>query len=190
MWYNVYDKYRNFLRKIDEKDEGSLKQGEYLKGVTCFIISKDGKILIEKRSKDRQLNPGEMDLCSGRVDRNEVYIQAVAREVDEEVGISREQYGDKFKSLSGEFSLDFGKRGFLIKVFMLEVPQNAEDIEISMQESEVDSYDWLPMEKVFNLIRESKTRVPYNQNPEEFERIFLELEKTYRRSGEKGIIYK
>lgn len=153
---------------------------EVRRAVTCFIVSKDGKILIEKRSQNRDLQPGENDLCSGHVKPDESDFDAMRREMREELGKSMEQYAGNLVSLKC-IDLDFNKGGkrirFLGHVYMLYIPKNSEDIEISIDESELSGFEWVPMEEVFNLIRSNQTRFPYTPI---FEEIFSNIQKLFR----------
>ena len=41
MLYNAYDKDGKIIRKIDKKQELSINENEWLKGVTCFVINEN-----------------------------------------------------------------------------------------------------------------------------------------------------
>ena len=82
-YYKVYDVNKRFIRKIQQKDE--LQEDNFLKGVTCFVINKKGEILIEQRASKSKLMSGQLDLCSGHVDNEETYTQAMIREYVEEL---------------------------------------------------------------------------------------------------------
>ena len=84
-YYKVYNDRGEFLYNIDRKDEKTLTD-QYLKGVTCFVINQNGEVLIEKRG-NTELTPGKLDLVSGHIDNEEVGMQAIIRELEEEVGI-------------------------------------------------------------------------------------------------------
>ena len=84
MWYTVYDKKGNVTRTIKKEEENSLQASEeYLRVVTCFVISSDGYILIEERANSG-LNPGEKDLCSGHVEDKDAVFKELYRVLDNE----------------------------------------------------------------------------------------------------------
>jgi len=51
------------------------------------LIEKDGQILITKRAKSRDHEPGKWETITGRVEFGENWTDALAREVMEEVGL-------------------------------------------------------------------------------------------------------
>ena len=53
------------------------------------ILNDNGQILVQKRSKSRDLYPGRWDnSVAGHVDTGETYLQAALRELSEELGIN------------------------------------------------------------------------------------------------------
>lgn len=59
--------------------------------VGVFIINKEGKVLLQKRSQSKDLNPGKWTMsASGHVDSGEERDQAIQRELYEELGIEVE----------------------------------------------------------------------------------------------------
>lgn len=80
---DLYDENRNYIRTIYRGDE--IKQNEWKKCILCFVIDKDGYVLIEHKKND------EKDGCSGHIKHNEVAMQAMFREVYEEFKIDIEE---------------------------------------------------------------------------------------------------
>lgn len=62
-----------------------------LEFVSSFITNKEGKILLLKRMDNLKLDPGKYDLCSGHIKEGEAPIQAMYREIGEELGIESHQ---------------------------------------------------------------------------------------------------
>lgn len=182
MKYKVYDKNKKFIRKINQKDE--LHEENFLKGVTCFVINKDGEILIEKRASKNKLMPGQIDLCSGHVDEDETYTQAMIREYieelhsknDEQIEYAKNEAITNLRPLK-ELDLNFknnGKsRNFFIKFYTL-ITNN---LEIHIQKEEIESVAWVPMQECFNLIRKGYTKFPYDKR---YEEIFEKVEAIYK----------
>ena len=126
--YKVYDRNRRFIKKINKKDE--LQEDNYLKGVTCFVINKKGEILIEQRASKSRLMPGELDLCSGHVDNDETYTQAMIREYVEELHSGNKEEKENarneaicklkpIKELDLKFKNKGKSRNFFIKFYAL-----------------------------------------------------------------------
>ena len=64
-------------------------QDNWLKGVSVFVITKEGNLIIERRAKDTKLTPDQIDLCSGHRDNKEKGKSTVYREMQEELGIKK-----------------------------------------------------------------------------------------------------
>ncbi len=52
-----------------------------------FLLIKDGNILLEKRSKDKETDPGLIAIPGGHMEENETQYQALKRELKEELGV-------------------------------------------------------------------------------------------------------
>ena len=65
--------------------------------VSSIITNKKGNILVLKRRDDLRLDPGEYDFCSGHMKEGEAPMQAMFRELIEEIGLRFDQisYMDK-----------------------------------------------------------------------------------------------
>jgi mutator protein MutT len=57
-----------------------------------FILIKDHKILVERRRKDRVNDPGAVVVPGGHVDPGETHLEAVQRELLEEVGVECDSF--------------------------------------------------------------------------------------------------
>ena len=59
----------------------------------AFLIERDGRLLMIRRSADREHAPGEWECGSGRVEAGEEPVDAVRREAREETGLDVEIVG-------------------------------------------------------------------------------------------------
>lgn len=160
-----------------------LNQSNYLGGVSCFILDKNGNVLIEKRGNTK-ITAGEIDLCSGHIDNNETPTQAMIREYVEELhgGDSKEQEDAKNEAISNlrkldELDLIFKNGGNERKFFIQFYVMKTKLEELSTQKEEVSDIEWIPMEEVFNLIRQNKTKFPYDKR---YEKIFEKVKEHYQ----------
>lgn len=80
---DLYDENRNYIRTIYRGDK--IRQNEWKKCVLCFVIDKNGNVIIENRLD------GKKDGCSGHIKHYEVATQAVLRELYEEYKIEIEE---------------------------------------------------------------------------------------------------
>lgn len=75
---------------INRGDMSSLKQtpGRYLRTIEMFIQRPDGAIYLPRRSTQKKIAPGGLDLSvAGHMLSGETYEQACVREIKEEAGI-------------------------------------------------------------------------------------------------------
>jgi isopentenyldiphosphate isomerase len=91
---------------VNEKDEiigqdlrtNKIKKGFIFRVAAAFLVDSNGKLIITKRSKQKDIDPGLYDLAAvGGVLAGESYKQAIERELQEELSISCElKMLDKF----------------------------------------------------------------------------------------------
>ena len=187
MWkfYKTYKKGKSgnkiYKSRISTKNE--LSQNDYLGGVSCFILDEKGNILIERRGNTK-ITAGEIDLCSGHIDNNETPTQAMIREYVEELhkGNQKEQEQARNEAINNlkkleELDLIFKNKGnerkFFIQFYVMKTSLKS----FSIQKDEVDEIEWIPMEKAFNLIRQNKTKFPYDKR---YEKIFIQVKEHYQ----------
>lgn len=84
---DIYDEHRNKTGKIIERNTHiALCKGEYIIQVHCWIIRSDKKLLLTQRRFDK--NRGGLWECTGgAVQSGENSIEAIQRELNEELGI-------------------------------------------------------------------------------------------------------
>ena len=184
-FYKTYKKGKKgdkiYQKRISTKSE--LNQNDYLGGVSCFIINENGNILIEQRGNTK-ITAGEMDLCSGHIDNNETPTQAMIREYIEELhrgdineqGQARNEAINNLKKLD-ELDLIFKNKGnerkFFIQFYAMKTKLN----KLTIQKEEISDIEWVSMEKAFDLIRQGKTKFPYDKR---YEKIFEQVREHYQ----------
>ncbi|WP_159737675.1 NUDIX hydrolase [Vibrio atypicus] len=57
-----------------------------------FILLKDKQVLLEKRAIDKATDPGLITIPGGHIEQGETQLQALVRELDEELTIAPIQY--------------------------------------------------------------------------------------------------
>ena len=88
---DVYNSNKEKTGKVVERKRGaSLEKGEYIISVTCWIINKDGRILLTQRKPDKH-NGGKWEPTTGLVVSGESSLQGIVRELNEEIGININQ---------------------------------------------------------------------------------------------------
>lgn len=85
---DVYNGKKEKTGKIVERKRGtSLEKGEFIISVTCWIVNKEGKILLTQRKLDKH-NGGMWEPTTGLIVSGESSLQGIIRELNEEIGIS------------------------------------------------------------------------------------------------------
>lgn len=171
IYYKMYDINGNLKGIIEKSKEKDVQDNMWLRGVSCFVLNQDNKVLIEKRA-NKGLTPGKLDLCSGHVDSDEVPTQAIIRELKEELGIELDESMDVIKLTENPSPLVFGssekKKNFLIDFYFLKRKKS----NVVIQKEEVADVTWIDIEKCFELIRTGNTKFPDNYD---YEAIFQKI---------------
>lgn len=174
-FYKLYDEKGNEIGRINPIFEKT--QNDWLKGVSIFVLTEDGNLVLEKRTKNTVLTPGDIDLVSGHTDSDEKSKKAGYRELEEELGIKKKRVL-KLKKLKTDVPLVFkGKRKFFISFYVTKMKKKFD--ESNLQETEVQDVMIVPIEDGFELIRNNKTKFPYTGNEEKFEKIFEKVRQYY-----------
>lgn len=155
------------------------KTYQHIRTVSCFVMDEDGNVLVERRGKS-ETEPGELDLVSGHIDNNETPTQAMIREYVEELhnGSEEEQKRARNEAIQNlkklsELDLTFinpeGKQDkYFIQFYVLQTKLKTETIKLE----EVEKIEKIPLEKVFEWIRQGKINLQYDKR---FEKIFQEV---------------
>ncbi len=180
-YYRLYNENGKEIGWIDPIYEKT--QTNYLKGATLFLLTRNGYLVMEKRSKNTKLTSGEIDLVSGHCDNHEKGKKTVYRESREEVGVKKKKIA-KAKKIATNVRLKFnGDRNFLISFYVAILKKQMK--KFKLQNSEVEEVFVVPRQKGFELIRNNMTKFPYTGNEEIFEEIFKKVDLFYEKSLEK-----
>ena len=120
----------------------SIPEGEYIPIVNIVIINEDKKILLQKRSMNKVVNPGKWGLTGGKVDAGEDTLTTAVRETYEEIGVKLNKEEVKFlcKYIDG--------KGLFI-IYYVEKNINIEDCKI--QTEEVDELRYFSIDELDKL---------------------------------------
>ena len=87
--WDIYDIDKRFTGKvIDRHSQDKLKEGEYHLVVEAVIINSNGEILLSKRSELKNKYPNMWECTMGSCIKGENSLQAILRELREELGIN------------------------------------------------------------------------------------------------------
>ena len=82
----IVDENNVLTGQIEERWTACAK-GLWRRSVSCWIMNKNGEILLQKRALTKRRNPGKWAKTGGAVDAYETPDEAIKREVKEELGI-------------------------------------------------------------------------------------------------------
>ena len=124
-----------------------LSSGEYHLVVHIWVVSDDGKYLIQRRSEQKKLMPGEWAATGGAAVSGEDSFTAASRELKEELGID-----------SNKETLKFVKRIKRRNAFVdiWKINTNIEVSMLKLQTNEVASAKWVDKATLLQMIKEGK----------------------------------
>lgn len=124
-----------------------LRPGEYHLVVHIWIVSSKGELLIQKRSKEKKLMPGEWAATGGSAFSGETSLCAARRELAEELGIKAEE--DELR-----FIKRMKRRNSLVDVWFIkrDTPEN----ELTLQKNEVASARWVDTATFSDMVEKGK----------------------------------
>ena len=163
--WDIVDQNGNKTGKTTVRGRFNLHPGEYHLVVHIWVISSDGKILIQKRSKYKKLMPGEWAATGGAAITGESSFTAASRELFEELGIkSNEQ---NLKKL-----LRIKRRSSLLDIWMIvtDTPIN----QLRLQFSEVEDARWVTKQELNDMVSNGDF---HNYGKEYFNKVFEKIEE-------------
>ena len=99
--WDVYDVNRNYTGKvIDRHSDEKLNEGEYHLVVEAIIINSKAELLLNKRSKFKNKYPSMWEGTGGSCIKGENSLQAILRELKEELGLDFNEKDAKTQELN------------------------------------------------------------------------------------------
>ena len=143
----------------------ALSGGEYHLVVHIWVVSPEGKLLIQRRSRRKKFMPGEWAATGGAVIAGETSLSAARRELKEELGIEAAE--EEFK-----FVTRFKRKSSFIDLWAVE--SNLPVHKLRLQRSEVSAARWISAKE----LREMLTNGSYhNYGAEYFAEVFSLADK-------------
>ena len=139
---DIYNKRREKTNKTSER--GKEKDGEYGLSVHIWIMNKEGKFLVQKRTKSRKRFPNMWSLTAGAVDTGETSVEGAIREAKEEIGINIEK--EEF-----ELILSIKRKHNFLDIWLVRKDIDLKDI--VMQEEEVQEVKWVTKDELEEMIK-------------------------------------
>ena len=164
--WDILDKDGIPTGKTTLRGKALLKPGEYHLVVHIWIVSDKGEYLIQRRSDDKKLMPGEWAATGGAAISGEDSFTAASRELFEELSIKM----DKF-SAEKAFRM-VRRRNSLLDVWITVCNTPAK--ELILQESEVAEVKWATEAELKEMIKNGEF---HNYGEEYFNLVFEKTKK-------------
>ena len=101
--WDILDENKQKTGKTVERVKDMLKRGEYHLAIEAMLINDEGKILISQRAGHRKRYPLMWECNGGSAVKGETSVQAIVREMREELGIEfREEEAIFLKEYKGD----------------------------------------------------------------------------------------
>lgn len=148
--FDVLDREGNPLGETACKGT-TLPDGQYYLGVHAYIYNARGEFLLQQRALDKAFRPGGWDIHMGHVVAGETSLEAVRREVHEEVGLPEAALSPR---LIGRVAWDWYHH--LIDIYAIEVEFDLGSL--VMQPEEVIGVKAVPTSEMESMIPEMTYR--------------------------------
>jgi len=140
------------------------RKGLFHSTVHVWIFTDEGNILIQKRSKKKELNPGVWDVSvAGHIKFNENIKKAAKRETLEETGIN---INTKDLLKIGVYrSINIHPTAIdkeFFHTYILKIDKNS--INLGFKNNEVDDLKFISIEEMENLIKEENNKIFIGKN--------------------------
>ena len=140
------------------------RKGLFHSTVHVWIFTEEGNILIQKRSKKKELNPGVWDVSvAGHIKFNENIKKAAKRETLEETGIN---INTKDLLKIGVYrSINIHPTAIdkeFFHTFILKIDKNS--INLDFKNNEVDDLKFISIEEMESLIKEENNKIFIGKN--------------------------
>ena len=162
MW-QLYDFNENPIEVVDRNNPKVWDKGMFHMGADIWMINDDKKILVQKRSKYKKLEPNVWAMTGGSVIYGETPTQTIVREAKEELGID-------LNPNRLQFMTEFKTQNVWVKTFILK--QNIDISQMIFSEDEVADAKWLTWNEIDDLVKDDN----FIQNRWNFVKDYLKEE--------------
>ena len=146
--WDVYDVNKKVTGKLVERETYKFQKGEYHLITMAIIMNSQKQILIAKRSAKKKKSPLKWELSGGGVRAGETSLQAILRELEEEIGL---KFSEKDAIFFKELKAEEGEGAGVFKDFWLfKSDVKIEDITFPDQEA-IDA-KWVTIDELIKMI--------------------------------------
>ena len=141
-----FDNKRELLNKTAQRHEKI--KGEYRQSAHIWIVNKECKFLMQKRSKYKKSFAGKWSQTGGAVAEGETPLQGALRECKEELGLD-------IPKKEIELIFSFKREYDFVDVWL--VRKNIDIKKLKLQEEEVEEVKWVSKEELEKMIKNNET---------------------------------
>ncbi len=162
--WDILDENGNPTGKTTLRGRCFLRTGEYHLVVHIWVLSKDGRLLIQRRADNKKLMPGEWAATGGAAIAGEDSFSAANRELFEELSIPSDE--TTLKKIAR-----IKRRNSLVDVWLTVCDSPAETL--TLQKSEVAEVKRVTLNELKEMIKDGEF---HNYGSEYFTQVFNEIE--------------
>lgn len=140
--WDVYDENRQKTGKIVERGKYTLQKGEYHLAIEAMLINDEGKILISQRAGHRKRYPLMWECNGGSAVLGETSVQAIVREMREELGI-------EFKEEEAVFLKEYKGDVYFKDFWVFKTNVNPE--ELTFPDGESIAAKWVTIDEMLEM---------------------------------------
>ncbi len=134
-----------------------MPRGTYHTAVTIFTVSADGRLLLTRRSSEKRMYPGYLEVTGGSGVAGEDSLTAALRELSEETGID----GTRARSGKGlDFLVTVREPSAFMDCYLARLDEVAEAVTVTLQDGETSGSTWVSFFAFETLIHEGKIPPP------------------------------
>lgn len=145
-YLDICDERGKLTGEVIEYKEAHSK-GKWHREVSAIIINSKDQVLLQKRSISKRIDPNKWGNTAGHVSHGENFIEAIIKEIHEEIGVLVEEKDIEF--LLTEVKQVIGKSGAVNNAFLNRycVKIDKELCDFKIQEDEVSELKWMNYEE-------------------------------------------
>jgi len=163
--WDILDQSGSKTGRVMARGKRRLMPGEYHLVVHIWPFDKNGRLLIQRRSTERKLMPGEWAATGGSAVSGEGSLEAAVRELNEEIGIAA-------KPEELLFARRLKRKNSFLDVWFVKVDVDINDLKL--QEEEVSEVRWIGGNQLKYLVKQGRY---HNYGREYFELVTNSLKK-------------
>lgn len=145
-----------------------LRRGEYHLVVHIWTVDRKGNVLIQRRSEEKPLMPGEWAATGGAAIAGETSVCAAVRELSEEMDISKSE--EELKLVDRII-----RRNSLLDIYI--TTTQADPKGLRLQKGEVAEAKWVSLSKLRQMVEAGEF---HNYGKDYFDIVFAAIEKEKR----------